>query len=380
MEINSRILVTGDFCPINRVENLVNEGNYAAIYNDFLSIIKGSALAITNIECPLTEAEYPMKKIGPSLKASIKAAEALSFAGFNLVTLANNHIMDYGDEGFLSTIEACAKQNIETVGAGEDNESARKIVYRMVGEQRVAILNFAENEFSTTTGDYPGANPLNLIENYNDIRLARENADHVFVIVHGGHEMYNLPSPRIRNTFRFFADAGASVVIGHHTHCYSGYEIYKGTPIFYSLGNFIFDYPGRQAWEWNTGYAIELNLNSIIEFSIIPYVQCSDLPGVHLMDADNKLKFNDDIERLNRIISYENLLRIEFDKYCKTVKRMYLSFIEPHSITLLHYLRNRKVLPSMLSKKKKMLYLNLIRCESHRDVVSNILENRDFSG
>ena len=75
-----------------------------------------------------------------------------------------------------------------------------------------------------------------------DIQIAKEDNDLVIVIVHGGREHYQLPTPKQRERFRFYADAGADFVVGHHTHCYSGYEIYKGKPIFYSLGNFIFDY------------------------------------------------------------------------------------------------------------------------------------------
>ena len=58
------------------------------------------------------------------------------------------------------------------------------------------------------------------------------------MIVHGGHECYNLPSPRMQKQYLFYADQGADIVVGHHTHCISGYEVYKGVPIYYSLGNF----------------------------------------------------------------------------------------------------------------------------------------------
>ena len=189
--------------------------------------------------------------------------------------------------------------------------------------------------------------------------------------------MYNLPSPRIKKTFRFFADAGASAVIGHHTHCYSGYEVYRGTPIFYSLGNFVFDYPQKHGLDWNTGYAVEFEVNSKLEFRIIPYTQCTDLPGIRLMDPDAKIKFEETIERLNKIISDDTQLSFEFESYCQRVQRLYISFLEPHSIMLLHYLRNRNLFPSFLSKKKKLLLLNLIRCESHRDVIRILLDQKD---
>jgi len=380
MTFNNRILVTGDFCPINRIANLLYKGNYEGIFNNFLPLIKESSLAITNLECPLTESEQTIKKTGPLLKSSLRAADALSFAGFNLVTLANNHIMDYGPDGLDSTIEVCKKHSIGIVGAGKDNISAREPVYRIVGDQIVAVLNFAENEFSTTAGDFPGANPLNLIDNFNDIRMAKANADHVLVIVHGGHEMYNLPSPRIKSTYRFFADAGASAVIGHHTHCYSGYEVYNGVPIFYSLGNFIFDNPEKRNSEWNTGFAVGLCFKNKIEFNIYPYVQCDNFPGVKRIEENGRITFDNNIERINKIISDDSLLRNEFDDYCQRVKNLYLSHIEPHSIGLLHYLRNRQLFPSILSEKKKKLYLNLMRCESHREVLSTLLDRRMNQG
>jgi len=377
MDRRCRIVVTGDFCPINRIENLITKGNYEAIFNDLLPVLKSSCLALTNMECPLTESGQPINKIGPSLKAAPHAADALSFAGFNLLTLANNHIMDFGIEGLESTINVCKEKYIDWVGAGNSLKSAKKIFYKSIGDHKVAVLNFAENEYSTTNGDYPGANPVDLIENYNDIREARENSDYVLVIVHGGHEMYNLPSPRIKQTFRFFADAGASAIIGHHTHCYSGYEVYKGTPIFYSLGNLLFDYPQRNGLDWNTGYAVEFEVNSKLDFRIIPYMQCADFPGIKLLDLDSKKKFDEAIERLNKIISDDNQLSVEFKYYCHKVKRLYMSFLEPHSFMLLHYLRNRKLFPSLVSKKKKLLLLNLIRCESHRDVIKILLDQKD---
>ena len=104
----------------------------------------------------------------------------------------------------------------------------------------IFIFNFCENEWSIAESDNPGANPMDIIDNANQIKYARELADYVIVIVHGGHEYYNLPSPRMQKQYRFYADQGADIVVGHHTHCISGNEVYKGVPIYYSLGNFIF--------------------------------------------------------------------------------------------------------------------------------------------
>jgi hypothetical protein len=375
MNQEAKILITGDFCPINRANDLIMHEQYDTIFNDLLPIIQDADLAITNLECPLTNNGNKITKTGPLLKGSIKTADALSFAGFNLVTLANNHIMDYGILGLQSTLKACENNKIDHVGAGKDYNEARQTYFTKIGNYTVAILNFAENEFSTTHDSNPGANPIDPMENFRDISEAKSKADHVIVIVHGGHEMYTLPSPRIKNTFRFMADAGASAVLGHHSHCYSGYEIYNNVLIFYGLGNFIFDLPDNRNSIWNTGFAVELILKDVLEYNIIPYEQCNQQFGVRLMNDQGRKNFIANIENLNSIILDNDLLKYEFHKYCGRVRRMYFSFLEPHSILLLHYLRNRRIFPSFLSKRKKSLYLNLFRCESHRDVITQILSD-----
>ena len=133
-------------------------------------------------------------------------------------------------------------QAFSTVGAGDNLQQASKPLYIKIKNKTIAILNFAEQEFSVAGKNTAGANPLNIIDNYHSIQDAKQQADILLVIVHGGHEGYPLPSPRMVQTYRFFAEIGASVVVGHHTHCASGFEVYHGVPIFYSLGNFIFDY------------------------------------------------------------------------------------------------------------------------------------------
>jgi poly-gamma-glutamate synthesis protein (capsule biosynthesis protein) len=376
MNIKARILITGDFCPINRIDNLISNENFDAIFNDFLPVIKEKEFAITNLECPLSTTEKKIKKTGPSFKASLDTAKALKYSGFKLVTLANNHIMDYGISGLRSTTQACKNNNIGYVGVGENHAEARQIFSAQVGNRNVAILNFTEDEFSTTHGNYPGANPLDLVENYHDIVDAKENADYVIVIIHGGHEYYDLPSPRIRKTYHFYADAGADAIIGHHSHYYSGYEVYNKVPIFYSLGNFVFDSPKHSNSLFNSGFAVELVLEETLTFNLIPFWQCNSKVGIELMKGHEKEQFFNNIERLNHIIADNTLINIEFDNYCKRVSKMYLSLMEPHSNRLIYFLQNRRIFPSLLSKHKKNLYLNLMRCELHREVIINLLDKK----
>ena len=133
-----------------------------------------------------------------------------------------------------------------------------------------------------------GSNPLNIVQQYYAIREAKNNATNVIVIVHGGVEHYWLPSPRMKETYRFFIDAGADAVINHHQHCYSGYEVFKKKPIFYGLGNFCFD-GNKGNKRWTTGYLVNLNLSeNTVDFELIPYRQCYEEEiGVHLLMQDH---------------------------------------------------------------------------------------------
>jgi len=370
-----KILITGDFYGGNRADRLIRDGLYLAIFNDFLPLIQESDISVTNLESALTDFAIPCFKTGPAIKASPKTIEALKFAGFNLLTLANNHIMDYGVKGLYDTMELCKKNNIDFCGVGKDLQDAKQVFYKKVRNTKLAFINIAENEFSTTTGEEPGANPLNSITNFYSIQEAKRNADYVFVIVHGGHEKYNLPSPRMKQTYRFFIDSGANAVIGHHTHCYSGYELYNGGYIFYSLGNFLFDHASYRNSQWNFGYAVRFIVTpKQLNYDIIPYEQSNYEHGIRVLDEAKKDSFLTSLANLNKVISDDKLLSEEFSLFVQKSSLWYNGFLEPYSSTFLHFLRRRGYIPSFLGKKKRLLLWNLIRCESHREVILKILE------
>jgi hypothetical protein len=370
-----KILITGDFCPHKRIEQLVLDNRFEEIYNDFLPNLENNDINITNLECPLINHKSPILKIGPNLLAKEKCIEALLFGKFNLLTLSNNHILDQGRQGLLSTIELCNNNNIENIGAGTSLAEASKILIKQIKKKRIAFLNFSENEFSTASFDHTGSNPLNPIQNFYAIRSVREQSDYVIVIVHGGHEEYPFPSPRMVETYRFFINAGADIVIGHHPHCYSGYEKYQKGYIFYSLGNFIFDMNGYRNSDWNFGYAVKFYFDDQeISFDIIPYKQCDIKPGVFLLNDNEITKFYSKLNVLNKIIINNDLLKQEWNKLVMQRKKYYLVNFETFNSLFYKSLRYRSLLPGMLSKKKKLLFLNMISCEAHRDLVIDILK------
>ncbi|MCK5078525.1 MAG: CapA family protein, partial [Bacteroidales bacterium] len=254
----------------------------------------------------------------------------------------------------------------------ENADRARAYFVLNAKNKRIAILNFADNEFMTAPGSTVQCNPIHPVHNYNDITKARQENDFVIVIVHGGNEFYHLPSPRIKELYRHYIDIGADALISHHTHTYSGYEIYQGKPIFYGLGNFIYDWPGKTHSDWNKGYVVKLKLSVKIDFDIIPLNQCNEIPGLfHLSEAEEKA-FAQRITELNAIIADDKLLEIEFKKYCEKVNPMYDAFIEPYFGKVITSLRKRGLFPKLMGKRKRLLLLNITRCESHKEVLHRL--------
>ncbi|WP_180075455.1 CapA family protein [Acinetobacter sp. YH12254] len=364
-----KLIITGDFCPYNRVQNLLEENKFEEIISkEVVDLFFKMDYNIVNLECPVIESTNSnIDKVGPSIKTTSKAFNFLNYLNVNIVTLSNNHIMDYGNEGLVSSIKGCQDASIKYVGAGESLEQAREPLFISDLNQKVAIINITENEFSTTHDCSPGANPLDLVNNYYDIKSAKDKSDYVIVIYHGGHEGYKYPSPRMKKIFRYFVDVGADLVVCHHAHCHSGYEVYKNKNIYYGLGNFIFDWPSVYNKPWNYGCFIEID-TVINKIDIHPYSQSSQSVTLTLLKEQEKLNFFDDLELLNKIIQDDNKLNTEFSRFTSERLRSYLSALQPYPGYLLSGAYRKGILPSLLSKPKMLSQLNMIRCEAHRDL------------
>lgn len=111
------LLIAGDFCPQKRIVDLLEDKKFNYVLGEVKPIVAQSDYSIVNLECSIISgSEKPISKLGPNFGSSFKAIEAVKWAGFNCVTLANNHFLDYGDEGVKYTLESCHKIGLDTVG------------------------------------------------------------------------------------------------------------------------------------------------------------------------------------------------------------------------------------------------------------------------
>ena len=363
-----RVLIAGDFAPRARLAKQIEERKFSEVFpEDVRKVIKSADFSFVNFESPVVEDGYkPIPKCGPNLRCTPEAAEAVRYAGFTGVTMANNHVLDFGPEGLRKSIECCKDQGLEVVGAGENLSEAERILYLEKDGKKLAIINCCEHEFSIASDTTVGANPLNPIGQYYAIQEAKKQADYVLVIVHGGHEHFQLPSPRMQETYRFFVDAGADAVVNHHQHCYSGYEVYNSKPIFYGLGNFCFDAPKMRNSIWNEGYMVMLSFDKqAITYQMIPYIQYNDIASVELLS--DRTFFDNRIEELNGIIQNQKELKKEVDEYYRSTASGMLLLHQPYENRILNKLYRMHLLPSLVSRKKYLMLLNYIYCEAHHD-------------
>lgn len=364
-----KILIAGDFCQRFRTIKKIEDKEFSSMFDAIKPIVNECDVKIVNFEFPIVvEKSKPIKKIGPTLKGTINAVDAIKYAGFNVCTLANNHILDQGDSCCIETKNLLEKNGVSTVGVGSNLNDAGNILYMESEGEKMAIINCCENEFSIATDLTPGANPLNPIRQFYKIKEARKYADFVLVIVHGGIEHYQLPTPRMVENYHFFIDAGADAIVNHHQHCYSGYEIYNGKPIIYGLGNLLFDNLNSRYSIWNEGYMVQINFDEKITFDLHPYTQCNEEPNICLMNEEQKKSFKNKILDLNRIIASPKELMKALDAYSIKNRKFILSSFTPWTNRLLLAAFIRGLLPSFLSTKRILNIKNRISCESHCDL------------
>lgn len=195
---------------------------------------------VLNLEAPITHSNRPQWG-----KINLKAEGVFFAETFSrnpvAVNLANNHIMDYGVEGFLDTLASLQAQGIRYFGAGSLDDNCHNPLLLDASGQRIALLGYVcpSTQPLLVSRQTPGAAPLELERIAADIGRSKENAV-VIVQLHWGEEDVGLPRPEDVETARRIVALGADLVIGHHAHCIQPFEVYRGKHIFYGLGNTVF--------------------------------------------------------------------------------------------------------------------------------------------
>jgi len=240
-------------------------------------IISRAAFACGNLESPLTKralAEAPKGDRGGTihLKGNPDFAFLLTEAGFDAVSVANNHIMDYGPAGLDDTLRYLDREEIKHAGAGADLAQALTPADVDLDGYKIRFLAFSgvpPASYDAAAGK-PGVAPLDEATMLSAVAAAGAQANLVVVSLHWGDESMAYPSSEQVRLAHKLVDAGADVIVGHHPHVIQGVESYNGAVIAYSLGNFLFDsrFPERH---YSTLLTVEVSRSKgILGFRLIP--------------------------------------------------------------------------------------------------------------
>lgn len=362
-----RILVAGDYCPRERQEALIRRGRVEELFGSVLPALRGADLSIVNLECALCTRGRPIRKSGPNLKVHPDAAAALTAAGFDAACLANNHILDFGGAGLAATLDVLKRRRIGRFGAELSLAAARRPLTVRRGGVRISMLGFAENEFTCADDRSAGAAPLDPVTNIRQIARARGSCDVLLVFVHGGNEHLPFPSPRMVRTYRAFAEAGASAVIAGHPHTPQGVEVHGGVPIFYSLGNFVFDWPGETTTMWWRGCAVEMEATAagVGTFRLIPFRTDVSTACLSLLAGAERKHFERYVRFLSRPIRSEEAIRRYFDAWCVMKGPTWLKFLD---------LPRRLPAASDAGRRQLLVARNAVNCEAHHELIARYLE------
>lgn len=241
------LMAVGDVMLGRTIGDLIEVQGHQSPFLYTSETLKTADITLGNLECPISDRGDAEEKIY-AFRAPAAAGEALRYAGFDLVSLANNHILDYGPLALDDTLSSLASNDIHAVGAGMDQTAAYQTIFMDINGLRLAFLAFADiapgnyDYLSWEAGvDKAGiawAHPQKI---YKEVQAAKEQADLVIVLLHNGYEFVETVSRFQQETAKLAIDSGATLVIGSHPHVLQRIEPYNNGLIVYSMGNFVFD-------------------------------------------------------------------------------------------------------------------------------------------
>ncbi len=284
------LIAVGDIMLSRGVARHINAAQ--DINYPFLNVrdyLKQGDVVFGNLEGPITPG--PVIEHGTFFRADPGVEQALKWAGFNVLSLANNHVPNFGTRGVLDTMRYLDRAQIAHAGAGKDATQAAQPVFLEKNGIRLAFLAYNDDDvvprsYAAAPG-HPGTNFMNVDTLPADIRSARAAADLVIVSMHSGTE-YSAPNSRQISFAHAAIDGGADLVIGHHPHVVQYVERYRDKYIFYSLGNFVFD----QTWskETSRGLIIRaiLSKRGMVVFTQVP-VQIEHASQPRIIEAQPTL-------------------------------------------------------------------------------------------
>ena len=238
--MNLQVVFSGDILVGGEVGERIGRSTIKEWVADVSNVWSGADLLIGNLECPCVIKAKPLGGQAPELifSAPVTRLAELADAGFSAVTIANNHILNCGTLGLKETLQGLDSAGIHHAGAGMNLAEAMQPAFVRIKGLTIGLVAFCYGPAASWST--AGVAPYDFKVMGRSLNLARAGADFVVAALHDGLEYSDVPPSETRARFRFLAENGADIVVGHHPHVLQGLEWIGNVPVAYSLGNFLF--------------------------------------------------------------------------------------------------------------------------------------------
>ncbi|MBR6040491.1 MAG: CapA family protein [Clostridia bacterium] len=373
------ILIGADLVPTQSNIDLFEAGDLESLIgSDLVKCLNNADYRIFNIEAPITDTIEPIPKCGPNLRIPSACIKGLSVMKIDLVTLANNHILDQGETGLTDTYKYLDEAGISYTGIGVDINAARKPFVFSHNGKRIGVYACAEHEFSIATENSAGANPFDPLESPDDVYRLKQECDYVIVLYHGGKEFYRYPSPQLQKTCRKLIEKGADLVVCQHSHCIGCEEKYYNGTIVYGQGNFVFDRSSDEYW--NTGLLIKIDDQYKVTY--IPVVKHG--ATIKKASEEETKQLIEAFRDRSREILTDGFITDSYSAFARDNLIHYLRACYPEKKSLLNKamrkLLGEKYYLNVMEKRFSTIRLlklyNCIDCEAHKELFTKGLQEK----
>lgn len=369
-----KLLIGGDLVPTESNISLFENADVKTLLgDDLVALLSSVDYRLFNLEVPLTDVISPIDKCGPNLIAPTATVAGIKAIGADLVTIANNHILDQGKQGLFSTMKTLQENKIAYVGAGENLETAKKPFVLERDGHRIGVYACTEHEFSIADTDRPGANPFEPLESLDHIAALKQQTDYIIVLYHGGKEHYRYPSPNLQKVCRKIVEKGADLVVCQHSHCIGCEEQWQGGRIVYGQGNFLFDHSESEFWQTSLLLEVAIDDNVMLTYhplkkqgNAVRLAQGEEAEKILSAFYDRSAEIQEDgfVERKFRAFSEKMFWSYIGAFHGKKTKKLWFRIINK--------LSGRRFAKWYLSRqydRQSLLRIqNYIECEAHREV------------
>ena len=329
--------------------------------NKIRIILSNSDYNLCNLEGP-TISNKNISKADINIISPANSIKYLRERGFNIYNLANNHIFDFGIEGFLNTRDAILKERCQYFGAGENIKEASKILYIKKNNIVVSVIGLCHKEGLIAGENTPGI----FCDEYFDVvkekvKEAKKESNFVILNYHGGEEYTIIPRPKRRKFLKRLIDVGGDIIIAHHSHVFQGIESFNNKIIFYSLGNFVFDIPYHRKFAFT-------NMGAIVNFSFTMNNYTYKLFPIYINRESGMIEFSDS-DFTKHIYNISSFSKKFYTNWIRDANRVFFNKnLTNNQVNVIEKPKKNKLIRYFFSKEKYIYLYHIMKDKVRRPI------------